>query len=587
MAATPGLLDLLSTLSMKKKSFTDAYVREFAARAKEVVLTDADTTARRGDGRLIARIFPTGRKLFAVRLRRGGQNINVPIGAFAPGTPEHWTVERAREARQRVSDAIARGVSDRMALVRAAHADGNAPEPEVGTPIEVTAAEVEMPHIAANVLMLASFPVTGMSWKMPSTHVFTPALALPAINAGQQAAEQAVGETARDPEHASVKELLVAQQEALTGTQPNQQSDQVGLLQQQQQAASMCPSLGQIVTNYVDALLAENKKESARDVRSAFERHIGSKHPELASRPADLVLTEEIVAVVGEIYRRGQRREAQRLRSLLSTSYTRAMGATYDPAMSSEARAGTPVRFNPAAQVKSIKGANNPGNRVLTARELGSFIVRVRRLDTPAARAAELILLLGGQRAAQLLRAKVSDVDEDDWTVTVLDTKGRRTKPRVNMLPALGRAQLLLARCMEVARQLRSEYLFTSTGASTLNLQTVSDLVNDLERDMLASGEARAAFDLRDLRRTVETRLAKKVSQEVRARLLSHGLGGVQNLHYNRYEYADEKLCALVLWHAYVESAVQLAVGGAPKKPLADILSKDEDIAVVIEGGGQ
>ena len=59
---------------------------------------------------------------------------------------------------------------------------------------------------------------------------------------------------------------------------------------------------------------------------------------------------------------------------------------------------------------------------------------------------------------------------------------------------------------------------------------------------------------MRDLRRTVETMLASlKVSSDFRAQLQSHGLGGVQHRHYDRYSYALEKIQALEkgadIWH--------------------------------------
>jgi hypothetical protein len=50
-----------------------------------------------------------------------------------------------------------------------------------------------------------------------------------------------------------------------------------------------------------------------------------------------------------------------------------------------------------------------------------------------------------------------------------------------------------------------------------------------------------------DIRRTVETRLAALgVPQEVRARLQSHGLSGVQARHYDRYTYVAEVRDALL-----------------------------------------
>jgi hypothetical protein len=65
-----------------------------------------------------------------------------------------------------------------------------------------------------------------------------------------------------------------------------------------------------------------------------------------------------------------------------------------------------------------------------------------------------------------------------------------------------------------------------------------------------ANGEA---FDLRAVRRTVETMLARlQVRKDVRAQLLSHGLGGVQAVHYDRHDYIDEKRQALVAWERFL-----------------------------------
>ena len=52
---------------------------------------------------------------------------------------------------------------------------------------------------------------------------------------------------------------------------------------------------------------------------------------------------------------------------------------------------------------------------------------------------------------------------------------------------------------------------------------------------------------------TVETILASlKVPKDVRSHLLSHGLGGVQNQHYDRHTYWPEMRQALKKWAAYL-----------------------------------
>src|SRR5258706_8758892 len=61
-------------------------------------------------------------------------------------------------------------------------------------------------------------------------------------------------------------------------------------------------------------------------------------------------------------------------------------------------------------------------------------------------------------------------------------------------------------------------------------------------------------FELRDIRRTCETMLASLgVTREVRAQIQSHGLGGIQQRHYDRHDYWHEKMAALETWNAYLD----------------------------------
>jgi hypothetical protein len=65
-------------------------------------------------------------------------------------------------------------------------------------------------------------------------------------------------------------------------------------------------------------------------------------------------------------------------------------------------------------------------------------------------------------------------------------------------------------------------------------------------------------FDSRDLRRTVGTLLSSRgIDKEKRAHLLSHGLGGVQNTHYDRYNHFDDKKLGIEVLHAWLEDAVR------------------------------
>ena len=92
-----------------------------------------------------------------------------------------------------------------------------------------------------------------------------------------------------------------------------------------------------------------------------------------------------------------------------------------------------------------------------------------------------------------------------------------------------------------------SPFLLSSThGQVPLNVKTLSNKVIKISKEMVDEGSRSDPFQLRDIRRTIETFLASQgVPMEVRAQLQSHGLSGVQARHYDMHKYMDEKLDAM------------------------------------------
>jgi hypothetical protein len=112
-------------------------------------------------------------------------------------------------------------------------------------------------------------------------------------------------------------------------------------------------------------------------------------------------------------------------------------------------------------------------------------------------------------------------------------------------------------------------------------LETVSVYVSEVSQAMVAANESHEPFQLRDLRRTLETLLASLgVTRDVRGQVQSHGLGGVQNRHYDRHEYWDEKRATLGLLEAKLKqlrtaapAAAVLAGSPADSKPVEPLAS--------------
>ncbi|MGC1522767.1 MAG: hypothetical protein WA803_14585 [Steroidobacteraceae bacterium] len=110
-----------------------------------------------------------------------------------------------------------------------------------------------------------------------------------------------------------------------------------------------------------------------------------------------------------------------------------------------------------------------------------------------------------------------------------------------------------------------SMWLFSTDDRTGMREETISELVKNLSEQMVEAGEAREPFQLRDLRRTAETMLAKLgTGPNIRGEVQSHGLGGVQKRHYDQHDYLEEKRAALQLWASHLAALKARTAVGAP-----------------------
>jgi integrase len=289
---------------------------------------------------------------------------------------------------------------------------------------------------------------------------------------------------------------------------------------------------------YCDLLQARGKP-SARQARSILKVHVFEAHPEMAATPARDVTPLQVAAMVRQTREAGRERAAGVLRSYLSAAFTAGKRAPFDASLPA-ALIPFEIERNPVDAIPAI--AVRAGNRTLSADELRAYLADLG--DNLADQALLLALLAGGQRMAQLLRAKVADYDPDTATLRLWDGKGRRTSPREHLLPLAPRAAALVEQLAARAQVMDSPLLFSTYGQTQLADTTPGKRAAEIGAAM--TGEP---FDLRDIRRTCETMLASLgISRDTRAQLLSHGLGGVQATHYDRHGYTDEKRAALVAW---------------------------------------
>lgn len=325
---------------------------------------------------------------------------------------------------------------------------------------------------------------------------------------------------------------------------------------------------------YCDHLETKGKKDSARQARSIMKVHVFEAFPDIAALPASEIDSDHAATLIRKVIEQGKERTAGVLRSYLSAAFNAARKARFDAKLPSILIAYS-VKNNPAEIIATI--AVQRGNRTLSADELKSYMAALSD-DDLSDLALKLDLFSGGQRMAQLLRAKIGDFDEDSHTLRIWDGKGKRTTPREHLLPlgemgsAIVEKLIVRAKNQEKANATKEgrepaygcQWLFSSFGKKQLAGTTPGKRVAAICKAMKCEG-----FNLRDIRRTCETMLAgMHISKDTRAQLLSHGLSGVQAAHYDRHSYTNEKRTALMAWEQRLKqiSTGQKAPNKAPRQ---------------------
>lgn len=333
----------------------------------------------------------------------------------------------------------------------------------------------------------------------------------------------------------------------------------------QEREAAAKHTLAALFDTYV-AHLRKQGKSSAYDAENMFRLHVTQAHPEIAQKPANAVRARDVVGALRSLTEAGKGRTAAKLRSFLRAAYALAARVATDPEAPAAFLAFN-VEANPVQDTAALSKYNIARERALSAPELSAFWKALAESPADTVHdALRLLLLLGGQRPAQLARTVAGDVDASAGTITLRDPKGRREQARLHVLPLTDAALSVIQRCIARADAQREKrggegprWLFSTHGGAALRPETVTQACNDIASALLArpQGEriVQEPFQLRDIRRTCETRLAAiGISKDVRAQLQSHGLGGVQARHYDRHDYLDEKRAALVAWCAFLET---------------------------------
>lgn len=290
-------------------------------------------------------------------------------------------------------------------------------------------------------------------------------------------------------------------------------------------------TLQSLLTDYADHLEALGRV-AHKDVRSIIKLHVFEPWPKVAALPANQVTGEQIADMMRRVIELGKARTSNKLRS-----YVR---AAYQTAKAARSKASIPVKFkgynvthNPGADTEPDESANRADKRPLTADELRTYWQAIKALPGIRGAVLRLHLLTGGQRIEQLVNLRTENVSSD--SIMLFDGKGRPGKPpRPHTVPLIPQAAAALLECKPQGTYAIS----TDKGETHLAATTLSAWA--VEATTLPD------FQAKRIRSGVETLLASaRISSEIRGRLQSHGIAGVQARHYDGHDYMDEKRQAL------------------------------------------
>lgn len=307
-------------------------------------------------------------------------------------------------------------------------------------------------------------------------------------------------------------------------------------------------TLAALIAAYV-ADLREQGRPAAREIENLFDRAVAKPFPKIAALPVDDVTVEAVLPAVQRLVKDGKVREPGKLATYLRTAFNKARAARTDA--SGYAYAAFKVRSNPLADLRVTRPKVNAeaARKVkderlwtLTQPQLAAYWKRIAGQQDANGAMLRLHLLTGGQRREQLARITLSDYNAEARTLTLWDGKGRRSEAREHVLPLIDDAEsALLAMAGD-----KGPYLFTTTkGARAATPAMLDDAMTRVSAAMVEAKEIPRTITPGAIRRTVETLLGGSVLKEIRAQLQSHGLSGVQDRHYDRGAYLQEKRAAL------------------------------------------
>ena len=291
-------------------------------------------------------------------------------------------------------------------------------------------------------------------------------------------------------------------------------------------------NLGNLLADYCDYIEGLGRR-SFSDAASIFKLHVFEAWPQLTATPAKDITEENVADMMRLLIEAGKARTSNKLRSYLRAAYEVAKAAKSKPSIPLKFKAYG-VRNNPAADTYADPSANKTDKNPLSGDEMRTYWNTIKPMPGFIGAALRLHLLTGGLRIEQLCALLSANVTPD--SITLFDSKGKPGQgARPYTVPLIGAA----GEAMRALNPAGAFAISTDGGKTHLAATTLS-------RWAVAAATGIGNFQAKRIRSGVETLMASlKISSDIRGRLQSHGISGVQARHYDAYEYVAEKRHAL------------------------------------------
>ena len=258
--------------------------------------------------------------------------------------------------------------------------------------------------------------------------------------------------------------------------------------------------------------------------------------------PAKEVRGEHFADMMRRLIDAGKGRTANKLHSYARAAYQTAKAAKSKPSIPVAFKAYE-IASNPVAETEPDEAQNRADKRPMSADEMRSYWHAIKRLSGFKGSLLRLHLLTGGQRIEQLVKLHTADIEPE--SILLYDGKGRPGRPpRPHRVPLTKEAHKALAECgPSGVFALSTDAGKTHVAATTLSSWASAAALNTID-----------GFRAKRIRSGIETLLASVgVPQDIRGRLQSHGIAGVQARHYDGHDYLPEKKKALETLYKLLE----------------------------------